>query len=77
VQKENKRVPPPWGDDMEEALMAQSEAIRKKTISAPRRRCRGFDLLLCVSWPKLGLIAILLLWFLLAFPMGHSHAAGH
>jgi hypothetical protein len=30
VQKENSRVPPPWGDDMEEALMAQAEAIRKK-----------------------------------------------
>jgi hypothetical protein len=24
VQKENNRVPPPWGDDMEEALMGIS-----------------------------------------------------
>jgi hypothetical protein len=77
VQNENNRVPPPWGDDMEEALIAQAEAIRKQTTSVPCRRCRGFDLLLCVSWSKLGLIAILLLWFLLAFAMGHSHATGH
>jgi len=49
---------------MEEALMAQAEAIRKTTTSVPRR---GFDLLLCVCWTKLGLTAILLLWFLLAF----------
>ncbi len=76
MQKENNPVPPPWGDDMEEALMAQAEAIRKNTTSVPCRRC-GFDLLRCVSWTKLGLIAILLLWFLLALATGHSHAAGH
>ena len=75
AQKENNRVPPPWGDDMEEALMAQAEAMGKQTTSVPRRRCRGFHLRLCVSWTKLGLIAILLLWFL--FAMRHSHAAGH
>ncbi len=38
MQKENDRVPPPWGDDMEEALTAQAEAIRKKTISVLHRR---------------------------------------
>ena len=32
MQKENDRVLPPWGDDMEEALMAQGEAMRKKDI---------------------------------------------
>ena len=39
MRKENDRVPPPWVDDMEEALMSQGEAIRKTTISVPRRRC--------------------------------------
>jgi hypothetical protein len=68
VQKENNRVPPPWGGDMEEALMAQAEAIRKKSISVPRRRW----LLWCRSTtvPRLWLIiAILPVWFLLAFAM--------
>ena len=70
VQKKNNRVPAPWGDDMEEALMAQAEAVRK-TIFVLRR--------LWLSWCRfigLGLIiAILLVWFLLAFGMRHSHAA--
>jgi hypothetical protein len=48
MRKENDHVPPPWGNDMEEALMAQGEAIRKKTISVPRRRwlswCRSTTL---------------------------------
>jgi hypothetical protein len=34
VQKENSYVPAPWGD----ALMAQAEAIQRKTIPVPRRR---------------------------------------
>ena len=69
-------MPPPWGDDMEEALMAQAEAIRRTTTSVPCLGCRGFDLLLCVRWAKLGVIAALLLWLLLAFAMRHSPAAG-
>ncbi len=71
MQKEYDRVRPPWGDDMEEALMAQAEAIRGK-ISVPRRRslpwCRSTGLRL--------IIAILPVWFLLAFAMRNSHAAG-
>ena len=75
MQKENDSVPPPWGNDMEEALMAQGEAIRKKTISVPRRRWLSW----CRSTTVPGLwliIAILLVWFLLAFAMWHSHAPG-
>jgi hypothetical protein len=75
VQKENNRVPPPWGDDMEEALMAQAEAIRKKAKSGRRRRWLSW----CRSTTVPGLwliIAIILVWFLLAFAMRHSHAAG-
>ena len=73
MQKENNRVPPPWGDDMEEALLAQGEAMRKE-ISVPRRRrlsrCRSTTLRV------LGLIiAILLVWLILVFSMRHSHAA--
>jgi hypothetical protein len=66
--KENDHVPPPWGDDMEEALMAQGEAIPKKTISVPRRRWLSW----CRSTTLRGLgliIAIILVWFLLAFAM--------
>jgi hypothetical protein len=75
VQKENNRAPPPWGDDMEEALMAQAEAIRKKAKSGRRRRWLSW----CRSTTVPGLwliIAIILVWFLLAFAMRHSHAAG-
>ena len=72
VQKENNRVPPPWGRDMEEALIAQAEAIRKTTISVPPRRrsswCRSIGLWLVV--------AILLFWFLFTFAMRHSRAVG-
>jgi hypothetical protein len=50
VQKESNRVPTPWGDDMEEAQMAQAEAIRTKTISAPRAAVYpGVDLLLSLG----------------------------
>jgi len=66
MRKENDHVPPPWGNGMEETLMAQEEAIRKKTISVLRRRwwCRSTTL------RGLGLIiAIILVWFLLAFAM--------
>ena len=75
MQKENDRVPPLWGDDMEEALMAQGEVIRGKTTSVRCRRwlswCRSTTL------RRVGLIiAIILVWFLLAFAMRHSHAAG-
>jgi hypothetical protein len=38
MQNENDRVPPPWGDDMEKALITQGEEIQKNTISVPRRR---------------------------------------
>jgi hypothetical protein len=73
MQKENARVPPPWGDDMEEALMAQAEAIRKN-IRTPS------SLVIVVSiyyFGGLGLIiATIPVWFLLAFAMRHSHAAG-
>jgi hypothetical protein len=68
MRKENDHVPPPWGNDMEEALMAQGEAIRKKTISVPRRRWLSW----CRSTTLRGLgliIAIVLAWFLLAFAM--------
>jgi hypothetical protein len=75
VQKENNRVPRPWGDDMEEALMAQAEAIQKQVISAPRRRWLSWRRSTTV--PGLWLIiAILLVWFLLAFATRHSHSAG-
>jgi hypothetical protein len=73
MQKENDRVLPPWGDDMEKALMAQGEAVRKR-ISVPRRRW----LLRCRSTTLRGLrliIAILLAWFFIAFAMRYSHAA--
>jgi hypothetical protein len=68
MQKENDRVPPLWGDDMEEALMAQGEVIRGKTTSV---RCRRW-LSWCRSTTLCGLgliIAIILIWFLLAFAM--------
>ena len=68
MQKENDHVLPPWGDDMEEALMAQGEAIRKKIISVSRRRWLSW----CRSTILHGLvliIAIILVWLLLAFAM--------
>jgi hypothetical protein len=50
MQKENDRVAPPWGDDMEEALMAQAETIRKKSLSVPVvAGYRGVDLLLSLG----------------------------
>jgi hypothetical protein len=42
MQKENNRVPPPWGDDMEEALMAQAEAIRTNNIRIDAALARGW-----------------------------------
>jgi hypothetical protein len=46
MQKENHRMAPPWGDDMEEALMAQWEAIRKKQYPySVVAGYRGIDLL--------------------------------
>ena len=75
MQKENDRVTPPWGDDMEKAWMARGEAIREKTISVPRRRW----LSRCQSTTSRGLsliIAILLVWLLLALAVPHTHAIG-
>ena len=68
MRKENDHVPTPWGYDMEEALMAQGEAIPKKTISVPRRRWLSW----CRSTTLRGLaliIAIILVWLLLMFAM--------
>jgi hypothetical protein len=45
MQKENNRLPPPWGNDMEEAL-AQAEAMQKKQYPYPVvAGYRGVDLL--------------------------------
>jgi hypothetical protein len=37
MRKENDHVPAPWGDDMEEALMAQGEAIRNNSDRSSRQ----------------------------------------
>jgi type VI protein secretion system component VasF len=62
MDKLNRRVPPPWGDDMEEALRAQDEALRRQPALSPsdRRSLRSRLFL------KLG-IALALLCFLCAF----------
>jgi hypothetical protein len=38
MKKLSKRVRPPWGDDMEEALRAQYEALRRQAVSSPSGR---------------------------------------
>ena len=75
VQKEKNRVPPPWGEDTEEALMPRAESIRKQSMSAPRRRwlSRYRSITVRGLWLIMG---IMLVWFLLAFAMRHSNAAG-
>jgi hypothetical protein len=51
MKKLNRRVGPPWGDDMEQALIAQDEALhRQPVLSLSDRRSLRSRLLL-----KLGI----------------------
>jgi hypothetical protein len=61
MKKLNRRVPPPWGDDMEEALEAQQEALRRQAVSSPDGRWSWRSRLIF----KLGVIIALLLYGLL------------
>jgi hypothetical protein len=61
MKKLNRRVPPPWGDDMEEALEAQYEARRRRAVLSPDGRWSWRSRLFL----KLGVIIALLLYGLL------------
>jgi hypothetical protein len=61
MKKLNRRVPPPWGDDMEEALKAQYEARGKRAVLSPDGRWSWRSRLIL----KLGVIIALLLYGLL------------
>jgi hypothetical protein len=64
-KKLNKRVQPPWSDDMEEALVAQREAPRRQTALLPSGRWSSRSRLVILF--KLGVIlALLLVCFLYA-----------
>lgn len=66
MKKLNRRVQSPWGDDMDEALSAQYEALRRQAELSPSGRWRSRLL------PKLGvIIALALAWFLYAFLSRH------
>jgi hypothetical protein len=61
MKKLNRRVPPPWGDDMEEALRAQYEALRRRAMLWPSGRWSSRSRVVF----KLGvIIALPLVWFL-------------
>ena len=61
MKKLNRRVPPPWGDDTEEALSAQYEALRRQAVLSPSGRWSSRSRLIF----KLGVIIALLLYGLL------------
>ena len=61
MKRLNRRVPPPWGDDMEEALKAQDDALRRQAVSSPDGRWSWRSRLIF----KLGVIIALLLYGLL------------
>ena len=68
MKKRNWRVPAPWGPDMEEALRAQYEALRRQAVLSPSGRWSSRSRLLF----KLGvIIALALVWFLYALLSGH------
>jgi hypothetical protein len=68
MKKLNRRVPPPWGDDMEEALRAQYEARRRQAVLSPSGRSSSRSRLIF----KLGvIIALPLVWLLYALLSGH------
>jgi hypothetical protein len=63
MKKLNRRVLPPWPDDMEEALRAQYEALRRQPALSRSGRWSSRSRLLF----KLGvIIALALVWFLYA-----------
>jgi hypothetical protein len=61
MKKLNRPVPPPWGDDMEEALEAQDEARRRQAVSSTDGWWSWRSRLIL----KLGVIIALLLYGLL------------
>jgi hypothetical protein len=68
MKKLNSRVPPPWGDDMEQALRAQYEAPRRQRVLSPSGRWSSRSRLIV----KLGvIIALPLVWFLYALLSRH------
>jgi hypothetical protein len=68
MKKLNRRVRPPWGDDMEEALRAQYQALRRKAVLSPSgRRSSRSRLLFKLS----VIIALSLVSFLYVFLSRH------
>jgi hypothetical protein len=67
MKKLNRRAPPPWGDDAEEALRAQYEALQRQAVLSPSGRSSRSRLIF-----KLGvIIALPLIWLLYALLSRH------
>jgi hypothetical protein len=67
MKKLNRRAPPPWGDDAEEALRAQYEALQRQAVLSPSGRSSRSRLIF-----KLGVIISLpLIWLLYALLSRH------
>jgi hypothetical protein len=68
MKKLNRRAPPPWGYDAEEALKAQYEALQRQAVLSRSGRWSSRSRLLF----KLGVIvALALVWFLYALLSSH------
>jgi hypothetical protein len=67
MKKLNRRVLPPWGDDMEEALRAQYEAPRRQAVLSPSGRWSSRSRLIV----KRVIIALPLVWLLYALLSRH------
>jgi hypothetical protein len=68
MKKLNRRVPPPWGDDAEEALKSQYEALQRQAVLSPSGRWSSRSRLIF----KLGvIIALPLIWLLYALLSRH------
>ena len=66
MKNRNRRVPPPWGDDLEEALRAQDKELRKQSVSSPSGRWSSRSRLHF----KLGVIfALVLVWYLVYYAL--------
>jgi hypothetical protein len=59
MKKVPNHVPPPWSDDMEEALVEQSRAIQGKPASSPTSYRTG----IAVSLTTIAILVAALLYF--------------
>jgi hypothetical protein len=66
MKSRNSRVPPPWGDDLEEALRTQDEETQRQSVSSPSGRWSSRSRLHF----RLGVIfALALVWYLIYYAL--------